>query len=70
MKKMTLKEIKRLVKLGAALDITAADISNIKSYEKIGYSVGVYGINGGLIRDNNGNLYAITARNSNLFRIF
>lgn len=72
MKAMKQKEIKNLVKLGAAIDITAAKLPAItEPFEKIGVSRGVYGMNGGLIRGKcSGTLYAITARNSTLFYYF
>lgn len=72
MRKYTLKELKELCRLGMAKNITNAKPEEIpENYEKIGYSSGTYGINGGLIQDKNtGEYYAITARNSNLFRIF
>ena len=72
MKKYTLREIKRFVSLGLAQDITTANCPAIKeSFEKIGYSAGIYGINGGLLRGQcSGRIYAITARNSNLFYYF
>lgn len=72
MKKYTLKEIRRFVSLGVAQDITAARLPAIKEpFEKIGYSAGIYGINGGLLQcKSSGTIYAITARNSNLFYYF
>ncbi len=72
MKKYTLREIKRFVSLGAAVDITTASRPAIKEpFEKIGVSHGIYGINGGLLRgQSSGTIYAITARNSNLFFYF
>lgn len=72
MREYTLKELKELCRLGMAKNITNAKPEEIpQNYEKIGYSSGTYGINGGLIQDKNtGEYYAITARNSNLFRIF
>lgn len=72
MKKYTLREIKRFVSLGLAQDITTANRPAIKEpFEKIGYSAGIYGINGGLLQGkSSGVLYAITARNSNLFYYF
>lgn len=73
-KKLTQKEIKRLIKTGAAVDITTWTSEKIKelqnkNIEKIGLSFGVYGTNGGLFKDKDGNLYAITARTSNLFAL-
>lgn len=72
MKKYTLKEIRRFVSLGVAQNITAARLPAIEEpFEKIGYSAGVYGINGGLLQGkSSGTIYAITARNSNLFYYF
>lgn len=72
MKKHTLREIKRFVSLGVAQDITAARLPAIhEPFEKIGVSRGIYGINGGLLRgQSSGTIYAITARNSNLFYYF
>ena len=72
MKKYTLREIKRFVLLGLAQDITTASRPAIKEpFEKIGYSAGSYGINGGLLQGkSSGTIYAITARNSNLFYYF
>ncbi|MDY4173485.1 MAG: hypothetical protein SOY17_12175 [Evtepia sp.] len=72
MKKYTLREIKRFVSLGLAQDITTANCPAIKEpFEKIGVSRGIYGINGGLLRGQcSGTIYAITARNSNLFYYF
>lgn len=72
MRKYKLSEIKNLVREGFAVDLTTAHADSIPAqYEKIGYSSGTYGINGGVIKDTeNGTYYAITARNSMLFRIF
>lgn len=75
MRKYKLKELRELVRLGMAHDLTnvpAADVMEIWHHsEKVGYSSGTYGINGGLIQDTEtGEFYAITARNSNLMRIF
>ena len=72
MKKYTLREIKRFVSLGLAQDITTANRPAIQEpFEKIGYSAGIYGINGGLLRgQSSGTIYAITARSSALFYYF
>ena len=77
MKKYTQKYFKTLVKEGLAHDITNKDFDTIKellakhNFNKIGYSSGLYGLNGGLIQDiNSGELYAITARTSTLFQVF
>lgn len=74
MREYKLKELKRLAAIGAAVDLTHA--KNLETwrkntrFEKIGYSCGIYGINGGLMKDDNGQLYVITANNANLLRIF
>lgn len=64
MEKMTQKELKRLVRVGAAKDITDSssrrDIP--EGYRQVGYSSGIYGCNGMLFRGNSGQLYAICAR--------
>lgn len=72
MRKYTQRELKNLVAIGAAEDLTNAPAEKIPAYyEKIGYSAGIYGINGGLIQDpKTGKLYAITARNTMLARVF
>lgn len=71
MKKITLKEIKNYIALGIATNVTNYAAENLpKCYDTIAYSSGTYGINGGIYKDKDGNMYAITARNSNLFRIF
>lgn len=75
MRKYKLSELKKLIRCGMAHDLTNATAAEVmeqwKHAEKIGYSTGVYGINGGLIQNTEtGEYYAITARNSNLFRIF
>lgn len=75
MKKMTLKEIKNYVNNGVATDLatlTSEEINNLskKYIEKVGYSIGVYGLDGGMFEDYDGNLYAIVGRTSNLFKFF
>lgn len=77
MKKYTQREIKNLVADGIAEDVTRCSFSEIQQLraagdlEKVGYSAGTYGINGGIMKDmNSGKLYAITARTSALFQIF
>lgn len=69
MKRYTQKELKSYVKLGLAVDITTAhDFSAIpERYDKIGYSSGIYGGNGLLLRGESGKLYAITNRTTALF---
>lgn len=69
---MKQKEIKQLVKLGTAVDITVDDspLNGEKSWERIACSHGVNGLNGGLIQGESGKLYAITARSTTLMRYF
>ena len=62
---MTLKELKTLVKLGIATDITNEDITEFGSYEVLAVSHGINGNNGCLIRNvKTGELFVILARNS------
>lgn len=74
MKKYTLKAPRDLVRLGVAEDYTnkpAENLYTLRRLEKVGYSSGVYGINGGLVEDTEtGQLYAIIGRCSNLFILF
>lgn len=74
MKKYTLKALRELVRLGVAEDYTnkpAENLYTLRRLEKVGYSSGVYGINGGLVEDTEtGQLYAIIGRCSNLFILF
>ena len=77
MKKYTQRELKNLVNIGAAVSLNNWSFEQInelhrtKSLDKIGYSSGIYGINGGLVQDRETwDLYAITARNSSLFQLF
>lgn len=74
MRKYKLKELRELVRLGVAEDYTNKPneyIYTLCRFEKVGYSTGVYGINGGLVQDTEtGTLYAIIGRCSNLFILF
>ena len=71
MKKTTLKEIRET----CATDITnysfdqANDLMNAHTLRTVAMSFGVYGMNGALFEDENGDLYKITARNSTLFQM-
>lgn len=71
MRKYTQKALRELVRLGAAEDITRLGFEEMRDFlhahnlDRVGYSSGVYGINGGLLQDTQtGQLYAITARNT------
>ena len=75
MKRYTQRELKNLVALGAAEDITRGDNETREAieavegyYTQIGYSAGVYGCNGMLLQGNKtGKLYAITARTTTIY---
>ena len=75
MKKYTQKELKNLVALGVAEDITHGDNDTRREleekegfYTQVGYSAGVYGCNGMLLKGHNtGTLYAITARTTAIY---
>lgn len=74
MRKYTQTQLRELVRLGCAEDYTnkpAEYMYTLRRLEKVGYSAGVYGINGGLVEDTEtGQLYAIIGRCSNLFVLF
>lgn len=68
----TQKEMKMMVRTGIAKDITNASYESVEelNLEKIGFSTGVHGINGGVFRERDTkDLYVIIARNSLLFRL-
>lgn len=66
MKKYTTRQLKELVKIGAAIDVTDAISTTAipEWYDKIGYSRGINGINGLLMRGKSGKLDAITSRST------
>lgn len=68
MEKVNLKYLKALIKENRAKDITHGTYP--EGLEKIAYSSGKSGINGGLLMDDNGALYVIVGRYANLFRLF
>ena len=75
MRRYAQRELKNLVALGVAEDITRGDnetreaIESVEGYyTQIGYSSGVYGCNGMLLQGHKtGKLYAITARTTAIF---
>ena len=75
MTRYTQKQLKELVKSGAAIDITNDDDATRESieskegyYTQIGYATGVYGCNGMLLLGHKTNtLYAITSRTTAIF---
>lgn len=71
MRKYTQKALRELCRIGAADDITSGKAEIKEPLERVGVSTGIYGINGGLLQGREtGRLYAITARNAELFRHF
>lgn len=75
MERYTQKQLKNLVNTGAAVDITRGDnetreqiIKDEEYYTQIGYSAGVYGCNGMLLKGHKtGKLYAITNTTSAIY---
>ena len=71
MKKTTRKAIRETY----AIDITnysfdqANELMNKHTLRTVAMSFGVYGMNGALFEDENGDIYKITARNSTLFQM-
>ena len=66
-----IKTTQKIIKGVNAIDITRYSEEQIKQLprlEKIAYSVGMYGMNGLLLEDENGKRYKITSRSTNLFR--
>lgn len=73
MRKYTLRELRELVRLGLAQDVTtAAELpEGWRRWHRVGYVSGRFGIAAGLAEDpQTGEKYVILARNSNLFRVF
>lgn len=70
MEKFTQKQLKTLVKFGHAIDATDYQLrSDIdENYTQIGYSSGVYGCNGMLLKGRETlRLYAITGRTTAIY---
>lgn len=70
MEKYTQKQLRALVRSGAAVDVTGATSRQAipENYRQIGFSAGVYGCNGQLFRGlDSGKLYAITSRTMAIF---
>ena len=74
MTKLTQRKIREMIRNGAAEDCTNAPSElayELNHLNKVAYSAGVYGINGGVAHDpKTGKLYAIVGRCTNLFIIF
>lgn len=75
MRKYTLKQLKNLVNNGLAVDLTKGNNDTYKELMKkesylsqVGYAIGIYGLNGKLLKgEKTGTLYVITARSSALY---
>lgn len=69
MERYTQKQLKALVRCGAAKDVTYARSQNEipESYTQIGYSGGVYGCNGMLLKGESGQLYAVVSRTQAIY---
>ena len=70
MEKYTIKQLKSLVKSGAAIDVTyAKKQSDIpEHYTQIGYASGLYGCSGMLLKGcDTGKLYAVTSRTTAIY---
>ena len=69
------KTTRKAIRATCAIDITnysfdqANELMNAHTLRTVAMSFGVYGMNGALFEDENGELYKITARNSTLFQM-
>ena len=70
-----MKTTQKAIRETCAIDITnysfdqANDLMNAHKLQTIAMSFGIYGMNGALFKDENGELYKITARNTTLFQM-
>ena len=70
-----MKTTQKAIRETCATDITnysfdqANDLMKVHTLRTLARSFGVYGMNGALFEDENGDLYKITARNSTLFQM-
>lgn len=68
MEKTTQKEIKRLIRLGAAKEITKCGEPANSQLDTVAMSFGIYGMNGAIFKHRQtGELYAIPSRSTMLF---
>lgn len=69
MERYTQKELRKLVASGVATDISKTHDYNAvpRPYDTVGYSKGIYGCNGKLLKDENGRLYVIIGATSALY---
>jgi hypothetical protein len=69
---ITLSAIKHMIRTGAAIDVTNDKTITRRPYNStiVFYSTGINGLNGIVLRnDENGQLYAVAGRVSNLFTL-
>ena len=70
-----MKTTQKAIRETCAIDITnysfdqTNDLMHAHTLRTIAMSFGVYGMNGALFEDENGELYKITARNTTLFQM-
>lgn len=68
MEKTTQKEIKRLIRLGAAKEITECGTPATNELDTVAMPFGIYGMNGAIFKHRQtGELYAIPSRSTMLF---
>lgn len=73
--KTTLKEIRTFAQSADVTNITDWKFSELKalasahSFTTIVYSVGMYGLNGKVVRDEDGKMYAVTRRTTAIYCI-
>ena len=69
------KTTRKATRATCAIDITnysfdqANELMKAHTLQTVAMSFGVYGMNGALFQDENGELYKITARNTTLFQM-
>ena len=70
-----MKTTRKAIRETCAMDITnysfdqTNELMNAHTLKTVAMSFGVYGMNGALFVDENGELYKITARNTTLFQM-
>ena len=70
-----MKTTQKAIRETCAIDITnysfdqANDLMKAHTLQTVAMSFGIYGMNGALFEDENGELYKITARNTTLFQM-
>ena len=73
--KIMMKTTQKAIRETCATDITnysfdqANELMNTHNLQTVAMSFGIYGMNGSLFEDENGELYKITARNTTLFQM-